>query len=192
MTRIAIIPARSGSVRIPNKNIRPFFGKPIIAYSIKAAQDSGLFDVILVSTDDMQIADIALEHGAEVMLRAPDDGTRGTQEVAKEVIDAMDIVGMCGVVYATAPMLTGRTLCDAFELWQKVNAPYVVPVGHWLSDPGQFYIGWSWAFKTGVSLIRSQLFQIDPRTAIDINTEADWLEAERMYAELHQGENHDR
>ena len=64
--RLALIPARGGSKRIPGKNIRSFCGKPILAYSIQTAQASGLFDRILVSTDSADIAEVARQYGAEV------------------------------------------------------------------------------------------------------------------------------
>jgi len=63
---LAIIPARGGSKRIPGKNIRPFAGVPMIVHSIRAAQDAGCFDQIIVSTDDEQIAEVAHKHGASV------------------------------------------------------------------------------------------------------------------------------
>ena len=66
MKNLCIIPARGGSKRIPRKNIKPFMGKPIIAYSIEAALNSGLFDEVMVSTDDEEIADIAKQYGAKV------------------------------------------------------------------------------------------------------------------------------
>ena len=66
MTRIAIITARGGSKRIPHKNIKPFLGKPILCYSIEAALKSGIFDTVMVSTDDEEIVRIAREAGAEV------------------------------------------------------------------------------------------------------------------------------
>lgn len=65
MKNIAIIPARGGSKRIPRKNIRPFLGKPIIAYSIEAALQSGLFDEVMVSTDDEEIAEVACRYGGK-------------------------------------------------------------------------------------------------------------------------------
>lgn len=68
MKNIAIIPARGGSKRIPRKNIRPFLGKPIIAYSIEAALQSGLFDEVMVSTDDEEIAEVARQYRAKVRL----------------------------------------------------------------------------------------------------------------------------
>ncbi|MBB4630192.1 cytidylyltransferase domain-containing protein, partial [Paracoccus denitrificans] len=69
--KIAIIPARGGSKRIPRKNIRPFGGRPMIAWPIAAARDSGLFDHVIVSTDDAEIAETALAHGAEVPFPRP-------------------------------------------------------------------------------------------------------------------------
>jgi len=185
MKSIAVIPARGGSVRIPGKNIRLFHGLPIVVYSIRAAWDSGLFDDVVVSTDSLDIAAVAGQYDATVFLRSSDDGSRGTQEVAKEVLDALEHEGMCCVIYATAPMLTGDVLKDAHEAWMDINPPYLVPVGKWLSDPGMFYMGLSSAFRLGTPLTDAGLFAIDPRTAIDINVESDWLEAERMYAELH-------
>ena len=71
MKRLAVIPARGGSKRIPRKNLRAFAGRPIIAHSIQAARDSGLFDVVLVSTDDEEIADVARAHGADVPFLRP-------------------------------------------------------------------------------------------------------------------------
>ena len=69
--KIAVIPARGGSKRIPRKNIREFAGRPMIAYAIDAAHASGLFDHVLVSTDDAEIAQIAQRHGAEVPFKRP-------------------------------------------------------------------------------------------------------------------------
>ena len=66
MSNLAVIPARGGSKRIPRKNIRDFLGKPIIAYSIEVALESGLFDEVMVSTDDKEIAEVAKEYGATV------------------------------------------------------------------------------------------------------------------------------
>ena len=71
MSNVAIIPARGGSKRIPGKNIRPFAGKPIIGYSIETALESGLFDRVIVSTDDEEIAEISRKFGAEVPFMRP-------------------------------------------------------------------------------------------------------------------------
>ena len=69
--RLAIVPARGGSKRIPRKNIKPFMGKPMIAYAISAALESGIFDKVLISTDDDEIARIAMSYGAEVPFMRP-------------------------------------------------------------------------------------------------------------------------
>ena len=69
--QVAIIPARGGSKRIPKKSIRPFLGKPLIAYAIEAARDSGFFDHIIVSTDSEEFADVVREYGAEVPFMRP-------------------------------------------------------------------------------------------------------------------------
>jgi CMP-N-acetylneuraminic acid synthetase len=82
---IAIIPARGGSKRIPRKNIKPFHGKPMIAYSIDAAIASGCFDKVIVSTDDQDIADVAKQYGAEVPFLRPAD-------IADDYATTMDVM----------------------------------------------------------------------------------------------------
>lgn len=130
MTRIAIIPARGGSKRIPRKNIKDFCGKPIIAYSIQAALDSNLFDTVMVSTEDKEIAEIARKYGAEVpFLRSSknaDDNT-GILDVLLEVIDSYSAKGqvydeVCCVL-ATAPLITSNTLSSSNSILdEKSNA----------------------------------------------------------------------
>ena len=90
MRNICIIPARGGSKRIPHKNIRSFFGKPIIAYSIEAAINSRCFDEIMVSTDDEEIAQIAKQYGAKVPFMRSDRTSNDhatLADVVKEVLD---------------------------------------------------------------------------------------------------------
>jgi pseudaminic acid cytidylyltransferase len=92
MRKVAIIIARGGSKRIPGKNIKPFRGKPIIAYSIQTAIQSNLFDYVMVSTDDDAIAKVALEYGAQVPFKrsaANSDDFAGTAEVILEVIEQL-------------------------------------------------------------------------------------------------------
>lgn len=110
--RIAVIPARGGSKRIPRKNIRPFNGKPMIAWSIEAAKASGLFERIIVSTDDIKIAEVAKQWGAEVPFMRPDELSNdyvGTTEViAHATLWALDQgleVGAVCCIYATAPFI---------------------------------------------------------------------------------------
>ena len=110
--KIAVIPARGGSKRIPRKNIKVFGGKPMIAWSIGVAQASKLFDQIIVSTDDAEIADIALAHGAAVPFIRPaelsDDHTSTGAVLAHATRWALDstpqLQGVC-CIYATAPLL---------------------------------------------------------------------------------------
>ena len=121
-TRIAIIPARGGSKRIPRKNIKLFHGKPIIAYPIETLVKSGLFDRIIVSTDDQEIAEIAQQSGAEVpFLRSQENAsdTAATYPVIKEVLDKLKTDGVifdtiC-CVYPTSVFVTPEMIRIATE-----------------------------------------------------------------------------
>lgn len=132
---VAIITARGGSKRIPKKNIKEFCGKPIIAYSIEAAKKSAVFDEIMVSTDDSEIADLALKYGAKVpFLRsgknADDHAT--TVDVLAEVLEEYQKIGiefhtLC-CIYPTAPFVTAERLRKAMEILNDTNADSVMPV----------------------------------------------------------------
>ncbi len=122
MKRIAIIPARGGSKRIPNKNIRDFFGKPIIAYSIEAAIHSQLYEEVMVSTDSEDIKEIALQYGAQVPFMRSSQNSNDfatTVDVLIEVITNYQSLGMdfdfgtC--IYACAPFTTVSLLKQSFE-----------------------------------------------------------------------------
>lgn len=122
MNHIAIIPARGGSKRIPHKNIKLFCGKPIISYSIEAALNAGVFDTVLVSTDDEKIAEIAREYGAIVPFLRPaylaDDYT-GTTEVVEHAIYEWQLMGnkvdfVC-CIYATAPFIQTEFIREAMD-----------------------------------------------------------------------------
>ena len=122
---IAIIPARGGSKRIPRKNIRLFNGRPLLSYSIAAAQASGCFTRILVSTEDPEIAEVAREYGAETPFLRPadlaDDHT-GTGAVVNHAIRWLEAQGMAFdlacCIYATAPLLTAEALRAGLERLQ--------------------------------------------------------------------------
>lgn len=123
MKTIAIIPARGGSKRIPRKNAKPFMGKPIIAYSIEAALASGVFDEVMVSTDDDEIARIARECGAKVpFMRSERTSTdfATTADVLDEVLDRYAAMGndfdALACIYATAPFITAQRLMDAAKM----------------------------------------------------------------------------
>lgn len=127
--KLAIIPARGGSKRIPRKNIKPFCGKPIIAYSIEAAQKSGCFDKIVVSTDDEEIATLAHSLGAEVPFMRPkelsDDHT-ATIPVIAHAIQTLNIPNLKAVccIYATAPFVQPNSIQEAYEKLIKTQSTY--------------------------------------------------------------------
>lgn len=135
MKNLAIIPARGGSKRIPRKNVKPFLGKPIIAYSIEAALATGLFDEVMVSTDDEEIAEVARQYGASVPFMrsagtANDYAT--TADVLNEVLSKYKETGkefdnFC-CIYATAPMIQPNNIVSSFELLQKTDFTIVYPV----------------------------------------------------------------
>lgn len=131
--RIAVIPARGGSKRIPRKNIRPFAGQPIICWSISAAQDAGCFDRIVVSTDDLEIAEVAQSAGAEVPFlreaKLANDHTTTIPVVADAIVRlgvSADTAVCC--LYATAPFVRGKDLLQGLALLTKGTADYVVSV----------------------------------------------------------------
>ena len=181
---IAIIPARGNSQRIPGKNIRIFRGQPIICYSIETARDSELFDKIIVSTDDDLIASIALEAGAEVHRRPYDDGTKGTQEVARDVL-CHHYNDAC-VIYPTSPLLewVDLALCYAQFLSRKVM--FAMSVADPLADAGCFYFGKRESFMARIPLIHwnTMMYPLPPERVCDINTQEDWEKAERMFDAL--------
>ncbi|MBB6154201.1 N-acylneuraminate cytidylyltransferase [Pseudomonas sp. JAI115] len=122
MNSVAIIPARGGSKRIPRKNLLPFDGVPMIVRSIRTALDSGLFEQVVVSTDDAEIAELALAHGAQVPFLRPvelaDDFT-GTAAVIVHALQQLPAFDYACCVYATAPLLQARFLSEGFELLQQ-------------------------------------------------------------------------
>ncbi len=134
MKSIAIIPARGGSKRIPRKNIKDFLGKPIIAYSIEAALKSGIFDEVMVSTDDKEIAEVSREYGANVpFLRSEETSNdyAGTEDVMSEVLREYKKRGkefdiFC-CLYSTAPFVTADHLKEAYALLHdSVDASFTV------------------------------------------------------------------
>ncbi len=142
MRKIAIITARGGSKRISRKNIREFCGKPILAYSIEAARESGLFDTVMVSTEDREIAGIARQYGAEVPFyrserTAGDFAT--TNDVLLEVLEeygkrgAHYDLGCC--IYPTAPFVTADKLKCAMERLEGSDADTLIPVVNFSYPP---------------------------------------------------------
>lgn len=136
--KIAVIPARGGSKRIPRKNIRPFCGKPIIAYSIAAAQASGLFDEIVVSTEDEEIATVARQFGATTPFARPNeisDDFTGTNAVVKHAVNwfieqGNDISHAC-CIYATAPLIQDRFIRQGYERLIGSDAAFAFSITHY-------------------------------------------------------------
>ena len=132
---IALIPARGGSERIPRKNIRIFWGRPIISWSIDLAKQSKLFDHVVVSTDDQEIAKTAREEGAKVpFIRPPDlSGNKiGVMPVVKHAIlqlqrSGIMVSNLC-LIYATAPLLKVDALRKGWQVLQAEKSDYAVAV----------------------------------------------------------------
>lgn len=152
---VAVITARGGSKRIPRKNIKEFCGKPIIAYSIEEAIASGIFDEVMVSTDDDEIAQTAKKYGARVpFMRSSDtsDDHTTTAEVLLEVLEAYHLIGrdfdkMC-CIYPTAPFITKEKLREGMK--QLEYADSVIPVVRFSFPPQRSFVAnggrlqWKW------------------------------------------------
>lgn len=140
MKNIAIIPARGGSKRIPRKNIKPFMGKPIIAYSIEAALQSGLFDEVMVSTDDEEIAEIAKQYGAKVPFLRSKETANDYATTVDVIMEVLSIYSKKKVlfdnfccIYATAPFITSSKITAGFNLLSDYDSiftvvPYSYPI----------------------------------------------------------------
>ena len=133
--KVAIIPARGGSKRIPRKNIKDFCGKPIIAWSIEKAIESGCFDRVIVSTDDEEIAMIAKVFGAEVpFIRSIDlaDDNTGTIPVIANAVEWLNangpLVEMACCIYATSPFILSSDLLQGLNVLQSMEFGYVFSV----------------------------------------------------------------
>jgi pseudaminic acid cytidylyltransferase len=129
MGKVAIIPARGGSKRIPNKNIKVFAGQPIISYSINAAKDSKLFDRIILSTDSKEIAEIGKSYGAEVPFMRPSelaDDYTGTVDVLIHALNWLNVhdkfYNYFCCIYATAPFLNKVYINKAFDILRENKA----------------------------------------------------------------------
>lgn len=133
--KIAIIPARGGSKRIPRKNIKLFCGKPMIAWSIEAALASGCFDQVIVSTDDLEIAAVARQHGATVPFMRPaelSDDYTGTVPVIRHAVEWFIANGenpeQACCIYATAPLVTGEDIKRGLESLVENDCDYAFSV----------------------------------------------------------------
>ena len=133
--RVAVIPARGGSKRIPRKNIRDFCGKPMVAWSIEAAKQSGCFDAVIVSTDDNEIAEIARHYGAETPFMRPQelsDDYTGTGPVVSHAVEFIQgqrgKVDYACCIYATAPFVSVQDLITGKDLITSGDCDYVFSV----------------------------------------------------------------
>ena len=132
---VAIITARGGSKRIPHKNIKEFLGKPIITYSIEAALESGIFDEVMVSTDDEAIKEVAVNAGASVPFMRSEknaDDFATTADVLLEVLSEYQKLGKefryAACLYPTAPFITKEKLQQGFQKLKETNANMIMPV----------------------------------------------------------------
>lgn len=132
MVRICIIPARGGSKRLPGKNIRDFNGKPIIAYSIEAAIQSGYFDHVLVSTDDVNIAEVAKKYKAEVPFMRSAKNSDDFATIADVVLEVLDFYKKTGIeveevacLFATAPFISSNRIEEAVTKLKTSHADSV-------------------------------------------------------------------
>lgn len=144
---LAVITARGGSKRIPRKNVKDFCGKPIIKYSIEAALKSNLFDEVMVSTDDKEIADISIESGASVPFMRSEKTSNDyatTRDVLIEVLEKYKEIGkeydylVC--LYPTNPFITSNKIEEALNILIKEQCEEVVPVVRFSFPPQRAYI----------------------------------------------------
>lgn len=135
MSCVAIITARGGSKRIPRKNIKEFCGKPIIAYSIEACLKSDIFDEVMVSTDDEEIAEISKQYGASVpFFRSVEnsDDYKNSSDAVMEVIEEYKKLGKffdsLAMIYPTAPFMTAEKLVCGMKVFTESGADSLIPV----------------------------------------------------------------
>lgn len=133
--KIAIIPARGGSKRIPHKNIKDFLGKPILAYSVQAACQTGMFDRIIVSTDDEEIARVARQYGAEVPFMRSEKNSNDYATVTDALLEVLDCLEERGDSYdslccilSTAPLVSTQDIIGSYRFMEDKKAPAICPV----------------------------------------------------------------
>lgn len=144
---LCVIPARGGSKRIPRKNIKDFCGKPIMAYSIEAALESELFEEVMVSTDDLEIAGIAKKYGATVPFMRSEESSNDLAtttdvliEVLKKYKEASRAFDTTCYLYPTAPFVSADILQKAYSLLEQEDADFVLPVVKFSYPPQRGYV----------------------------------------------------
>ena len=159
MKNIAIIPARGGSKRIPKKNIRSFYGFPVIMYSIEAALNSGCFSEVMVSTDDDEIAEVARRFGARVPFKRSalnSNDQASTADVLLEVIsqykDAGKVWDFFCCLYPAAPLITPQKIKKGYQLMIESGADSLIPV-----------VKFSYPIQRALSVEKGRLFRVEPK-----------------------------
>jgi pseudaminic acid cytidylyltransferase len=173
---------------VPRKNVRLFHGKPMIAYPLETAKASKLFDLIIVSTDDFEIADVAFTHNAVIVPREADDGSTGTQEIAARVLDKLQLQGSAAcVMYPCSPLLDVYHLKQGYAaLLNPAAKAFARSVGPDGQDAGCYYWGWMRAFRDRLPLDAFNTIDValPAERACDVDTMDDWSRCESMYDAL--------
>jgi N-acylneuraminate cytidylyltransferase len=225
--RVAIIPARGGSKRIPRKNIRPFAGKPVIVWPIKATLSSGLFDKVVVSTDDAEIAEVARAAGALVPFMRPEnlsDDYADTKSVVCHAISELKLetepdMQVC-CIYPTSVFVDAQLLKEGLEKLNVSNCRFVLSITSidhnvyrsftkaaddritmlfpenyakrtqdlpsLYCDAAQFYWATVSAWQSDLSIFGANSIGVflDSSRVQDIDTEPQWLAAEKIFQEF--------
>jgi len=181
---VCVIPARGGSKRIPRKNIKPFFGRPVISYAIELAFESTLFDRILVTTEDEEIGELAIDYGAEWHHRSPENAndTATDFQVIQEVLKTVDADYMC-YLYPITPLLETRYLKTGYDMILTGFWPVVRGVDMNGNDAGAFY--WIDCYDTlteGAYYESPEGVELDQFSCHDVNTPEDWRVMAAKYA----------
>ena len=226
MTTVALLPARGGSKRIPRKNVREFAGVPILGRTIRIVEEAGLFDRIIVSTDDDGIALVARDFGAEVVERSSDlaDDYTGLLGVVQgelgHILGSQDRNDVVACVLPTAVLMAQADLSSAVVRIREGENDFVVAVGRFsypiqralrmqtsgqlemawpenyftrsqdlepmFHDAGQFYVGTvnTWLHRRTMFEKGTHGLQIADLRVLDIDTNEDWIRAERMWETL--------
>lgn len=228
--RIAVIPARAGSKRIPRKNIREFAGKPIIAWPIEAALESDLFDSVIVSTDDEEIANVSLSFGATVPFVRPSnlaDDFSDTKAVVRHAISVLgferDFASQICCIYPTSVFVTPEYLKHGLNLLNAKKCHFTLSItgvdarvlrsftqdsagrlkmvfpenynkrtqdlSPLFCDAAQFYWGSVSAWQGAEPFFSENSLgvSLDSSRVADIDTEVDWVSAEKIFQSIKRG-----
>jgi CMP-N-acetylneuraminic acid synthetase len=183
MTRVCIIPARAGSKRLPGKNMLPYRGAPALSWPIRAALASGLFDHVIVSTEDARIAQEALRYDAAILMRPPELATDGATvvDVLKHAMRGLYCDDVC-VVYATAVNVLPEDFIGSHRMLM-LDVPVVVSVVPFMNCHGWHYRSNGfpcWIRRADIDEMTefhaecAALYVVNPMRGRDIDTAEDW------------------